>query len=724
MKHSIACAPPATSGSLLDALAAAQHEADHFRTSVEMARHISWSADANGAIRTVSARWTEVTGIDVAKALDSGWLDALHPDDVERTLQIWHRALETAASTDVDYRLYTPCGYRWFRACASPRCDRDGAVLAWFGTLEDIDDRKRAETALQASEERFRMAAEAAGIGIWDYDALRGKRLWSDVFRAMLGLAADAPAEPATALALVVPEDRPILQQLVDSIGHGDTHPRFELTVRIHRANDGALRWMQTSGWRVKAANGRMERILVTVRDVTEQLTAEQRVRWAAEHDPLTGLVNRAAFNRLLEDAIERTTRATDAVLTLALFDVDHLKETNDTVGHEAGDLLLRTVAERLVDALGSDAVVARLGGDEFAAIVEDAPDALAEDRLRSALRALREPVVIDSITLDCQATAGIASYPRDGRGGRDLLKTADLALYDGKASARGDLSRFRPEMRANMQRRTSMLSVARMIARDDRVMPFYQPKVRLSDGTLSGFEALLRWRHDTLGVQGPDTIAAAFDDLTAAISLGERMLERVCADLARWRDQGLVLTRVALNLSPAEFRRDDLFDRIMGQLHRHDLPAELLELEVTETVFLGRGADSVGDTLAAFHRAGVTVALDDFGTGYASLKHLREYPVDVIKIDRSFVADLLTDPGDAAIVQAVLGLANQLGIAVVAEGVETAEQAAYLLARDCELAQGYLFGRPMPADDAGALLAAAASTIGAPRCDRPRSRT
>ena len=710
MKHDVASKPLATSQSLLDALAVVRQEADHYRTSVEMARHISWSADATGAIRTVSARWTEVTGIDVTKALDSGWLDALYPEDVEQTMNAWHLALETASSIDIDYRLRTHGGYRWFRAYASPRLNPDGAVLAWFGTLEDIDDRKRAETALLASEERFRLAAEAAGIGIWDYDVLLGRRLWSDVFRAMLGLAPAVPAEPATALALVVPEDRPILQQLVDSISYGDAHPRFDLTVRIHRANDGALRWMQTSGWRVKAANGRIERVLVTVRDVTEQFTAEQRIRWVAEHDHLTTLINRAAFNRLLEEAIKRADGSDAAVLTLALFDVDHLKEINDTVGHDAGDLLLRAVADRLVIALGDDVVVARLGGDEFAAIIEASPKEPAENRLRSALRALRQPIVTELMTLECQATAGIASYPQDGRSARDLLKTADLALYAGKANARGELSRFRPEMRANMQRRTSMLSVARMIARDDRVMPFYQPKVRLSDGALTGFEALLRWRHDTLGVQGPDTIAAAFDDLTAATSLGERMLQRICADLARWRNEGLPLMPVALNLSPAEFRREDLFDRIMRQLHNHGLPTKLLELEVTETVLLGRGAESVGDTLASFHNAGVTVALDDFGTGYASLKHLREYPVDVIKIDRSFVAGLLTEPGDAAIVNAVLGLANQLDIAVVAEGVETAEQAAYLLRRDCSHAQGYLFGRPMPADEARAFLAAAPS--------------
>lgn len=708
MTYEVAVNPIESAGSVQDALVAARREADHYRTSVEMARHISWSAEASGAIRTVSARWTEVTSIDVAKALESGWLDALHPDDVERTSKAWHFALENALPVDVDYRLRTPSGYRWFRACASPRFVANGAVSAWFGTLEDIDDQKRAETALVASEERFRLAAEAAGVGIWDYDALHDRRLWSDVFRAMLGLSPDVPAEAATALALVVPQDRPLLQQLINSISHGDTHPHFELTIRIHRADDGALRWMQTSGWRVKAGSGRIERVLVTIRDVTEQLTAEQRVRWAAEHDPLTKLINRAAFNRLFQDAIERAGRSDAAVLTLALFDVDHLKETNDTVGHDAGDLLLCTVADRLVAALGHDAVVARLGGDEFAAILEASSNEPAEERIRSALRALRDPIVTDAITLDCQATAGMASFPLHGRSARDLLKTADLALYAGKARARGELSRFRPEMRASMQRRTSMLSMARMIARDDRVIPFYQPKISLSDGNLSGFEALLRWRHDQSGIHGPETIAAAFDDLTAATSLGERMLQHICADLVRWRNEGVVLKRVALNLSPAEFRREDLFDRIMGELHRHALPPAMLELEVTETVFLGRGAESVADTLAAFHDAGVMVALDDFGTGYASLKHLREYPVDVIKIDRSFVADLLTEPGDAAIVDAVLGLANQLGIAVVAEGVETEDQAAYLRARHCSHAQGYLFGRPMPAEDARTLLGGA----------------
>ncbi|VXC92911.1 putative bifunctional diguanylate cyclase/phosphodiesterase [Sphingomonas sp. 8AM] len=680
--------------------------AEHYRISVELARHISWSADQSGAVRTVSARWEDVTGIEIAEALDWGWVDALHPADVGGTLDAWDRALATHTPIGIDYRLRARDGrYRWFRSHASPYRDKAGDLVGWFGTLEDIEDRKHAETALLASEERFRLAAQAASIGIWDYDVARKQLTWSDEFRTMLGFGSEVPADPATALALVIPEDRPLLQRLLDSIPEGSAAARFDVTLRIKRADDGAIRWIQTAGWRVKAASDRIERVLVTVHDVTRSITAEQRIRWAAEHDPLTGLANRATFSRLLEEAIERQQDGKGDVLTLALFDVDHLKEINDAMGHDIGDRLLCTVAGRLRAALGEKALVARLGGDEFAAIIETSAAESVHARVGSALTSLREPLVTDVMTIDCQATAGAARFPADGRNAYELLKSADIALYAGKVGARGAISHFQPEMRAGLQRRASMLSVARMIARDDLIVPFYQPKVRLTDGTLSGFEALLRWRHDSLGIQGPDTITAAFDDLGVASALGDRMLEKVCLDLARWRDAGATLVPVAINLSSAEFRSGDLFERVMTQLRRHELPTALIELEVTETVFIGRGNEQVGDTLALFHRAGVSIALDDFGTGYASLKHLRDFPVDVIKIDRSFVADLSDRHDGAAIVDAMLGLAQRLGIVVVAEGVETEEQAAYLRDRHCPLAQGYLFGRPMPAGQAVMLL-------------------
>lgn len=250
------------------------------------------------------------------------------------------------------------------------------------------------------------------------------------------------------------------------------------------------------------------------------------------------------------------------------------------------------------------------------------------------------------------------------------------------------------------------MISVARDAAREDRIVPYYQPKVSLHDNAICGFEALLRWRHPTLGLQAPGTIAAAFEDLDLATSISERMLTQIVGDMRRWLDDGVEFGRIAVNLSPAEFRHESLVSRVLERLYRAGIATSRIELEVTETVFLGRGADSVAQALNAFSREGVKIALDDFGTGYASLTHLKAFPVDVIKIDRSFVSSLDTSPNDAAIVDAVVGLGHKLGMEVVAEGVETEIQAKYLLDRGCHYGQGYLFGRAGPSATVPSMLA------------------
>ncbi|SDE71588.1 PAS domain S-box-containing protein/diguanylate cyclase (GGDEF) domain-containing protein [Sphingomonas carotinifaciens] len=672
----------------------------HYRHTVELNPQIGWTAGPDGAIQAASPRWCDVTASEPGDALGHGWLDAVHPDDVGRAVAAWHAAIASAQPVDVEYRLRTPAGYRWFRSRAAARLDDLGRVVRWYGTLEDIDDRTLAQEALRASEERFRLAAQAAGLGIWDYDAVRDRREWSPEFKAMLGLSPDAAPEVATALALVVPEDRHLLSALVEAVRAGDSAYRFDVTLRIRRADTGEERWMRTDGWRIQAPSGTLARVLVTVRDVTEERTAEDRIRWTANHDALTGLPNRAHFTMHLDAAIERA-RASGRRLALALFDVDHLKETNDTIGHDAGDRLLSTFAARLARALGDDAVLGRLGGDEFAAFIPLAPDQDVDtvgDTVRAALRALHEPFAHDNHILDCQATAGASLYPRDGGDTADLLKAADIALYAGKARHRGTLSLFRPEMRAHLQRRASMLGIARAAVRDARILPFYQPKVSLHDGRITGFEALLRWHHGHHGIQAPETIAAAFEDFDLAPALGERMLDGVIADIRQWLAAGLDPGRIAVNLSPAEFRHDNLVQRIMDRLHHAGIPPERLELEVTETVFLGRGAEAVGTMLEAFHAGGIRIALDDFGTGYASLTHLKDFPVDVIKIDRSFVGNLCAGSGDAAIVDAIVGLGRRLGMEVVAEGVETQAQADYLRAQHCPSAQGFLFGMPMTA--------------------------
>jgi EAL domain-containing protein (putative c-di-GMP-specific phosphodiesterase class I) len=260
--------------------------------------------------------------------------------------------------------------------------------------------------------------------------------------------------------------------------------------------------------------------------------------------------------------------------------------------------------------------------------------------------------------------------------------------------------------MRGALQGRLSMIALARDALKNDRIEPFYQPKVNLRTGAIDGFEALLRWRDPRRGVQRPDTIAAAFDDVALAAELTDRMVERVIADIGDWRGRGLAFGHVAINAAAAEFRRGDFAERLLERLAEAAIPPELVQLEVTETVFLGRGADHVGRALRTLSSAGVKIALDDFGTGFASLSHLKQFPVDTIKIDRSFIRDIETDADARAIVRAVVNLAGSLEIAVVAEGIETESQHGRLIAKGCDVGQGYFYSAAVPAGEAAALAA------------------
>lgn len=661
--------------------------------------------DLDGHVLMVNDAFCAIVG-RAAEALDALPFERLlHPDDRVRSLAIYSDHLARAKPFEIEQRYSHPDGsFVWGDTHVTFVSDGNGCAQSTITIVSDITARRETETALRKSEERFRLAAQAAGLGIWDYDALRNRREWSPEFKSMLGLREDVTPNVATALALVVPEDRPLLQALVDSAQAGDTSARFEVILRVDRADDGARRWMRTDGWRIHAPSGRLERVLVTIRDVTEERTAEERIRWTATHDALTRIANRAFFTEQLEAAIARAKHGSR--ISLVLLDIDHLKEVNDTIGHDAGDVLLRVFAHRLKRAFGYKTLVGRLGGDEFAVLLEGVAREDIAARVDSALETLRQPFEHEGYACDTQATAGASIYPTDGTTAADLLKSADIALYAGKAGRRGELSMFEPVMRAGVQRRASMLNMARIAVRDDLVVPFYQPKLSLATRRVVGFEALLRWRHSKLGIQGPDTIAPAFDDFGLALGLSNRMLESVARDLRAWLDDGIDPGRIAINLSPADFRNDKLAERVLAPLARWDVPYDRIELEITETVLLDRDTDRVSATLGRFHDKGVTIALDDFGTGFASLTHLKTFPVDVLKIDKSFVSNLCDGTEDAAIVDSIIDLAGRLKIDVVAEGVEREEQARYLTAQGCGYAQGYLFGRPAPAETVRGLIA------------------
>lgn len=416
-----------------------------------------------------------------------------------------------------------------------------------------------------------------------------------------------------------------------------------------------------------------------------------------ANQDPLTGLANRSFFQQRLEEVLARTL-AQNTSASLLLIDLDNFKDVNDALGHDAGDSLLSCVAMRLGEFVRESDAVARLGGDEFGIILSDPfePDQ-AYAIAGHMLARLAEPFSYGGHIINCRASVGISTCPRDHCDASELLKDADLALYRAKALGRNAVTSYVPEMRQAVESKIVLGSEITYALAEGRIVPYYQPKICLATGAIVGFEALARWRHPSRGLLTPGVFGAVFDDPEHAREIGRRILEQVAADLRSWLAQGLDCGHVAVNFCSAEFMKPELATEALTILEEAGVPPSRLEVEVTENVFLGRHLEYVTHILTVLHKAGVTIALDDFGTGFASLTHLKQFPVDHIKIDQSFIRDLNKNADSAAIVAAMVGLGKSLKIHVTAEGVETAEQAKLLENLGCDQAQGYLYAKPMP---------------------------
>jgi diguanylate cyclase (GGDEF)-like protein len=434
-----------------------------------------------------------------------------------------------------------------------------------------------------------------------------------------------------------------------------------------------------------------------------ELANAEANAAHLAFHDSLTGLPNRALFQRRLDELTSG--EDTPIGFALALLDVDEFKLTNDTLGHDAGDAVLLTFADRLKSAIRSDDLVARLGGDEFALLLMGmgGPDEL-ETFSHKLLEHLREPFDHQGKLIHCNASIGASSCGSPDSA-HNMLKHADLALYEAKGSGRGAYRLYDPEMWSDMLLRREMLSVAEAALKGDFIRPHYQPKVDLRTGAIIGFEALLRCCLPDQPAKGPECIAAAFEDSALAVKLSDRMIDGVIEDIRAWRAAGLPFGHVAINAALAELRRGDFAERLLTKLERAGIPPECIQVEVTESVLLGRSIDHVERTFNELADKGIKLALDDFGTGFASLTHLKRFPIEIIKIDRSFVRNLQIDAEDGAIVDALIGLGKALKIEVVAEGIETSAQRDFLCALGCAVGQGFLFGAASPASEVPDLL-------------------
>jgi len=551
-------------------------------------------------------------------------------------------------------------------------------------TLTDIGDLKQREAS-------FRLLFEGNPVPMWLYDPSDLKIVGvNDAALAHYGYSR-ARFENMSLLDLWPRDEWDSHREVARSVGDKYQSDR----TRRHIKADGSEIEVLTYGRRIPFGAG--PAILIAVVDVTERKQAEARIAYMAHHDALTDLPNRVLFHERLDELLARVRRHGEN-LAVHCLDLDHFKGVNDTLGHPIGDELLKTVAQRLSRCLRDSDMVARLGGDEFAIVQYPIGSPNEASTLADALIAVvSEPYEVQGHEFVVGASIGIALAPDDGDAADVLLRNADMALYRAKAEGRGTAQFFEPEMDRRIQARRMLELDLRKAFANGEFELFYQPLICLNTDAVSGFEALLRWRHPERGMIAPAEFIPLAEEIGLIVSLGEWVLRTACNEAMRWPAE----LNVAVNLSPAQFRSRGVVKAVLTALAYSRLPADRLELEITESVLLGETEANLA-TLHQLREIGVRISMDDFGTGYSSLSYLRCFPFDKIKIDRSFVKELAERPDCVAIIRAVAGLGMSLGIATTAEGVETPEQLERVRAEGCTEVQGYLFSPPRPASELG----------------------
>jgi len=461
-------------------------------------------------------------------------------------------------------------------------------------------------------------------------------------------------------------------------------------------ADDGRNGLLETRKVPVTGAEGEILGVLGIGRDISELRNYESRLHETAFRDGLTGLPNRALLNERLHQSLSEAARR-DHRLGLLVVDLDRFKEINDTHGPGTGDRLLYESAQRLNDLMQTDDMLARLGGDEFAILLPEIREpADLGSMSRKILDAMARPFHINDQDLFISACIGIAVFPDDGKHAETLLQYADSALYNAKARGRSCFRFYSSELTLKSKARAALEAALRHAEQEGQLELYYQPKVDLSNGRLVGAEALLRWHHPELGMVPPDKFITIAENTGLIVSIGSWVLTKACLTAQRWNTSGEPELKVAVNLSSRQFREDDLLSSVRGILSQTGCAARWLELEITESLLLDDD-DGVRATLQGFRDLGMSIAIDDFGTGYSALGYLKRFPIDVLKIDRSFTHDITLERDSTELTKAIITMARSLNLELVAEGIETETQELFLQAHGCHLGQGYRYGKPMP---------------------------
>lgn len=578
-----------------------------------------------------------------------------------------------------------------------PRHDfsvRDEQILKDLAALLcDYIDQRCFEHEGHEVRSRFRHIAATSPDGIICANSRNLITSWNEAAETLFGYSAQEAVGQRLDLIIPAPMRGPHAAGVARVAGGGA--PRLiGSSVNVHALRRDGSQFpieLSLSQWREEG-----ERCFgAIIRDITARTELEKQLKHAAEHDYLTGLANRARLKRCIQEAL-----AVQQPATLLLIDLDGFKDVNDTLGHSAGDFVLQVVAARLRRAVPVEQMVSRLGGDEFVVFVTGSTDHEQARALGLELiGVIEEQIEFDDQPIFIGASVGVAIHCGTGESDEQLLGNADLALYQAKSDGRHLVNIFNPELRQTASRKGAISSSMRQAWERQEFEMYYQPQVNLADGSLCGAEALIRWNHPTQGVTAPAAFLPVLEAGLLAIPVGEWIMRTACRQAAQWRSMGLSHFRIGVNLFAAQFRTRDFADMVEAILAEFNLPPSALELEITENTIL-RNEQRIMQPLHYLRALGVGVAFDDFGTGFASLSMLKDYPVSRLKIDRSFVSGVDRSLRDEAIIEAVSRLAAGFQLEVIAEGIETPEQARLMRHYACDEGQGYLYGRPMSAAD------------------------
>lgn len=655
--------------------------------------------DREGRYRFMNNAHLLRLGLSLDKVIGRSYDEFHSEEDTRRFTDEVEAVFATGNSFQSEHR--SERDNKYFLRTFSPVKDLQGEIINVTVISKDITKHRRAEEALRHSEEKYRTILDSNQEGYFEVDLAGNFTFVNDAECSLLGY----NREELIGLSYKRFTEETAAKKL------------FKLFNRVYRTGE-RLKAFEAEFIKKNGTKGFNEISVSTInnkegqpigfrglsRDITERKRSEERIQYLATHDALTDLPNRMMFTQMLNHAVQSARRFIRQ-LAVIFIDLDRFKVINDTLGHEEGDQLLQEVAKRLKKILREIDIVARLGGDEFVVLIEEVskPDQVATVA-QKILSAIIKPVVLRGQEYQITASIGISMYPKDGHDEQSLMKSADIAMYMAKEEGKNNYQFYTADIKSRSLERLKLETNLRKALERNEFLLYYQAKLEFKTGAISGVEALLRWQNPDLGLVFPSRFIPVAEETGLIVPIGRWVLKTACAQNVAWQNQGLPKVCVAVNLSIRQFMDDSLLKDVHSTIKETGLAPNLLELEITESMLM-QNPERMIKILTKIKNLGVRLAIDDFGTGYSSLAQIRQFPIDTIKVDQSFIHDLSKNPEDRAIIEAIIPMGKALSLAVLAEGVETEEQEAFLREQACDQMQGYYFSKPVTPDQFAELL-------------------